>query len=218
LYRVTPDDLQHKLLAAWEYEEGVDFFRLTAANRKSVVLIAPERQRDFEVFLSSNNIDNDVLSEDYEVELENERVSMTKNREIKQGFSASNGLADFSIYWTYDEMEAYCTFLASTYPQFVAMETLTFSPEGRRIYAMKVSSGVFGQKPIIGMETGMHAREWVAFYHFNFIVLMIKSYKILSIGSTAINALLFAQTPRRSSHEKRVTSTCRLANCSNAKS
>lgn len=156
-----PNESQFDALAAWEYVEGVDFFRLTAPKRSSKVLIAPEVQNDFEAFLSRNDIEYSVMIEDYEVDVEKERKSMEATRQFKTGFSVQ-GVADFSVYWTFAEMDSYLQSLAARYPNRITLENLIFSPEGRHIWAVKISSGVFGQKPIIGMETGMHAREWAA--------------------------------------------------------
>lgn len=114
--------------------------------------MAPERQQEFEQFLTQKNIQFSINIEDYEEVLENERKGIEENRKHSRGFDGRNG--NFSLYWTFEEMEAWCTQLALRYPQFVQLETLTFSPEGRRIFAMKVSTGVFGQKPIYAVEAG----------------------------------------------------------------
>lgn len=129
------------------------------AGRTSKVLVSPERQAEFENFLQSSQIDYSVDIEDYEEVLEEERSSIAEKRKTHRGFDGRIG--DFSLYWTFEEMEAWCTNLANNYPHLVQLETLIFSPGGRRIFAMRVSTGVFGQKPIYAVEAGMHAREWV---------------------------------------------------------
>jgi Zinc carboxypeptidase/Carboxypeptidase activation peptide len=157
---VTPNAEQYEALANWQYKEGVDFWRLYAVGHTSHVMIAPEKQKDFEMFLSSMNITNRVKIDNLESLLEEERQSMARNRRGKS--TVLPGMVpDFSVYWSATEMQQYSEFLAERYPQFVTIETMVFSPQGRRIYALKVSSGTFGQKPIIAMESGMHAREWV---------------------------------------------------------
>lgn len=94
--------------------------------------------------------------EDYETALEKERTDIAESRKTKRGYDGR--AADFTVYWTYQEMEAYVFDLAQRFPNFVQVETLAFSPGNKRIYALRVSSGVFGQKPIIVLENGMHAR------------------------------------------------------------
>jgi Carboxypeptidase activation peptide/Zinc carboxypeptidase len=156
---VTPNEDQYSAFAEWQFEDGADFWRLYSAGVRSTVMIAPHRQEDFEEFLDASQIIYNVAINDVEIVLEEERRNMTKNRRGKS--TALPGMVpDFSVYWSSTEMEQYCSYLANTYPQLIQMETLIFSPGNRRIYAMKISNGVFGQKPIIAMEAGMHAREW----------------------------------------------------------
>lgn len=125
-------------------------------------MVKPERQSEFEEFLSVHQIPYELVIDDMEPLILEEKQSMEKTRQ-KRSIAAPRVTPDFSVFWSSDEMETYCNFLAQTYPNFVTIETMTWSPEGRRIYAMKVSSGpVFGQKPIVAMEGGMHAREWAA--------------------------------------------------------
>ncbi|XP_070494549.1 carboxypeptidase B-like [Chironomus tepperi] len=162
VYDVVPNKVQHEELSMLQYEEGIDFWRLYTPGRMSRVMISPEKIAYFEEFLKAHEIPYEVAIEDMEGPIEEERRSMRKSRQ-KRATSVPRVTPDFSVFWSAAEIETYCTFLATTYPQFVTLETMTWSPEGRRIYAMKVSSGpVFGQKPIIGMESGMHAREWAS--------------------------------------------------------
>lgn len=95
--------------------------------------------------------------DDYEAALEKERADIAESRKFKKGYDGRS--ADFTVYWTFQEMEAYTFDVAQRYPNFAQVETLAFSPNNNRIYALRVSNGVFGQKPIIVIENGMHARE-----------------------------------------------------------
>lgn len=162
VYDVTTTSEQLDDFSRWQYEEGVDFWQRPIAGRLMNIVVSPENQMNFEGYLSKANISHQVSIDDLEIILEAERQSMERNRRLKPSVLPGEGrvVPDFSRFWTSAEMETYSTFLANTYPQFIQMETLTFSPGGRRIYALKLSTGTFGQKPIIGMESGMHAREW----------------------------------------------------------
>jgi hypothetical protein len=124
-------------------------------------MVAPSKQEEFENFLSDSKTPFEVIINDLEVILEEERSNMTVNRNGRSRLTVVPGVTpNFKVYWSSNEMEEFCNYLAQTYPQLVEMEILTLSPQGRNIYAMKISSGDFGQKPIIAMESGMHAREW----------------------------------------------------------
>lgn len=135
----------------------MDFFKFTAAGRTSKVLIAPQRIEDFENFLSEQKINFKIILSDYEKVLEEERAEIAENHKNSRGFDGRNG--NFSLYWRFNEMEDYASSLASRFPNIAQFETLGFSPGNRRIYALRISNGVFGQKPIIAIESGMHARE-----------------------------------------------------------
>lgn len=162
VYDVVPNDVQHEALSLIQFDEGIDFWRLYVAGEKSRVMIAPEKQQEFEDFLDFHKIPYEVAIEDMEESIIEEQRSMAKNRRKRATFDPQV-TPDFSVYWSAAQMETYCTYLADTYPSLVSMETMTFSPEGRRIYALKISSGpVFGRKPIIAMESGMHSREWAS--------------------------------------------------------
>lgn len=159
MYDVTPSEDQYEELAKWQHKEGVDFWRFYAPGITSKVMIAPNLQEDFESFLEKSKIPYKVAISNVEVILEEERRNITRNRQARSTVFPSM-VPDFSVYWSSMEMEEYSTYLAATYPAFVQMETIIFSPENRRIYSLKISNGIFGQKPIIAMEGGMHAREW----------------------------------------------------------
>lgn len=124
-------------------------------------MISPERQNDFESLLSEIKLPYEITIEDMEVLIEEERQDMAKNRQGRAAFQ-NPANPDFSVFWSSVEMEAYADHLVRTYPNIVEKENLLFSPGGRNIYALKFSTGVFGNKPIIAMECGMHAREWAA--------------------------------------------------------
>lgn len=164
MYDVTPTKEQYNEFEKWQFEEGIDFFRLRAANMKSVVMVTPEVQKEFESFLAKMEISYEISINDLEPLLEEERRNMTRNRQSRS--SVFPGMVpDFSVYWSSQEMEQYCSFLAQTYPQFIQMETLGLSPAGgRRIYGLRISNNLanFGSKPVIAMESGMHAREWAS--------------------------------------------------------
>ena len=160
VYDVTPTSEQFPGFTMWQYEEGFDHWQRLIAGATLKVSVAPERQNDFEDYLRTSNVTHSIYIEDLEIVLEEERQSMARNRRLKPT-ALPNNAPDFSIFWTSEEMEGYSEFLAFFYPQFVRIETLGFSPGGRRIYALRISNGVFGNKPIIAMEGGMHAREWV---------------------------------------------------------
>lgn len=161
-YDVTPNANQIDDLLAWRDEEGVDFWRAGAAGRLSKVMIPPYLQDSFEEFLNINEIDYAIAVEDVgEIEKEFE-VDRVRRLSRKKSAIDPSAAPNFEVYWTSKEIDLYCARLASNYPQLVTRESIATSFDGQDVFALKISSGGFGRKPIIFMDGGMHAREWVS--------------------------------------------------------
>nr|CAD7425781.1 unnamed protein product [Timema monikensis] len=60
------------------------------------------------------------------------------------------------------QIRAYLLQLATNYPTLVTVENIGFTYEGRPIVIAKISSGGQGSRPVIAIEAGIHAREWIA--------------------------------------------------------
>lgn len=52
--------------------------------------------------------------------------------------------------------------LASDYPDIVTLDVIGYSYEEQPIYVIKISSGGASEKPVILVDAGIHAREWIA--------------------------------------------------------
>jgi len=163
-YEVTPvTEDQYDALSQWRQFEGVDFWRLYAKGMTSSVMIEPKLLGKFERFLKFSNITHKVILEDVEDALEQDRQSRSAYRS-----TFSNASLDFTtdpnfeIYWSSDQMEEYSRSLAARFPNRIQFEIIGRSAQGRPIYTLKISNGVFGTKPLIFIEGGCHAREWVS--------------------------------------------------------
>lgn len=55
----------------------------------------------------------------------------------------------------------YLQSITSSYPNITTLEVLGTSGEGREINALRISTGGSG-KPLILVDAGIHAREWIA--------------------------------------------------------
>lgn len=156
---MTPRRDQIKSLMQWEFQTGVDFWTNAGPKRATKVMVSPGIEKSFADFLAQNKIEHKILINDVEPTLQHEKESIKKSRAKR---SVLDDGPNFSLYWTFEEMETYSIRLAQQYPHIVKREVIGKSIEGRDMFALKVSSGAtFGKKPIIFIDTGTHAREWI---------------------------------------------------------
>lgn len=161
VYDVTPDKEQVKKLMTWQFEAGVDFWTTGGAGRTSRVMVSPEVESSFSNFLNSNKIQHKLAISDVESSLQADKAARLMARSKRSVFKADN-IPSFEQYLEFGEMLTFTRQLAENYPNLVQRDVIGNSIEGREIFGMRISSGaVFGKKPIIFIDSGVHAREWV---------------------------------------------------------
>lgn len=52
--------------------------------------------------------------------------------------------------------------LAESYPELVTLDVIGYSTENQPVYVLKISTGGASEKPVILVDAGIHAREWIA--------------------------------------------------------
>lgn len=52
--------------------------------------------------------------------------------------------------------------MAEDYPDIVTLDTIGNSYEEQPVYVLKISTGGASEKPVILVDAGIHAREWIA--------------------------------------------------------
>lgn len=145
----------------WQDQVGIDFWLTGRAGRESKIMVSPEINDSFVSFLEGANIQYELFISDVEVTLQRDKDLRTKSR-AKRTVKAADNEPNFEVYWTFEEMEDYSIRLAEQYPNLVKRDVIGKSIEGRDIFGLRVSTGsVFGEKPIIFIDSGVHAREWV---------------------------------------------------------
>jgi murein tripeptide amidase MpaA len=161
---VIPNETQLEALLEWRTQPNVDFWRAGAAGLLSRIAMPPRLQASFEEFLMEIELNYEIAVDnvgEIEKEFEAERISRLRRNKRKSPINPS-ATPDFSVYWTSDQINQFSIQLASNYPQYVTREVIARTFEGRDVFALKISSGGFGRKPIVFMDGGMHAREWVS--------------------------------------------------------
>lgn len=68
----------------------------------------------------------------------------------------------FENYQRYDTVNEYLNFLATKYPELCKVECIGKTYEDRDINILRISSFSKGCRPVIFVEGGCHAREWIS--------------------------------------------------------
>ncbi|KFB50554.1 AGAP006210-PA-like protein [Anopheles sinensis] len=69
---------------------------------------------------------------------------------------------DFDHYWTAQEINAYLDELVADFPTLASVVNVGTSTEGRPIRALRVSKGNVANRPLVIVEAGLRAREWIS--------------------------------------------------------
>jgi carboxypeptidase A2 len=69
---------------------------------------------------------------------------------------------NFNTYYRYDAINSYLEKMAALYPRIVKIDTAGLSYEGRPIKIVQISTNPSARKPIVYIDAGIHAREWIA--------------------------------------------------------
>lgn len=91
---------------------------------------------------------------------------LDKEQEVNEELRArSMGRSSISFdhYFRYDEITQFLHGLVAEFPSLITVETAGQSYQGRELWAAKISTSNFdGTKPVILIDAGIHAREWIA--------------------------------------------------------
>ncbi|XP_066149003.1 carboxypeptidase B-like [Euwallacea fornicatus] len=164
VYHIVPQtNDQVSFISQLQSKPKFDFWKEgTTLGDASDVMVAPELQEKFESDLSRNGIDFEIVIEDVEGLIQQDRRDMLLSRAKR---TALLGEVTFRSFMTYNEQVAYVRRVAEDYPNIATLERLGESYEGRDILILHVSSGKSATaipKPVIFIDAGIHCREWIA--------------------------------------------------------
>lgn len=147
-------------------------------------MIAPEIQNSFTQFLVDYNITNELIMNNVERYKQYTRVTiilfahLIKNhfhftpsafkveREVQsvQGRMANNYALNH--FWSTQEINDYLNLLVWLHSDICSLEIVSSSSQGQLIRALRISlkgrGQIDGSRPIIAIDAGIHAREWIA--------------------------------------------------------
>ncbi|XP_034835294.2 uncharacterized protein [Maniola hyperantus] len=134
-------------------EHRLEFLKKSRSfNDSTDVLVPPDEIPYVENFIKTQYLDYD-LKPNYGRLLES--AERTPKRRILRGFSVFE-------YHSFQAIQEYIENMSKRHPDLVTLQNLGTSYQGRRMKLVKISSDPDAGNPIIFIDAGIHAREWVA--------------------------------------------------------
>ncbi|GFG39900.1 hypothetical protein Cfor_09069, partial [Coptotermes formosanus] len=154
--RFNPTGDQLKLLKHFSNSPGFDFWNEPRRYGGNLdIMVSPAQLPFFLTYLKQNSISFTVL---------NENVQTLIDAEIKHQEATPKAprAISFDRYYRHSEINAYLEELAEKFRDLVTLESIGRSYEDRDMVVIKISSGGNGTRPVVLVDGGIHAREWIA--------------------------------------------------------
>ncbi|KAF4522164.1 hypothetical protein B566_EDAN010424 [Ephemera danica] len=124
------------------------------------IMAAPENVHELFYMLESQELKPELLVEDVQTILDQERVQINSWRGI-----SIEGRVSFDRFMNLEEIDAYLDTVVKTYPKMASLEVIGQSFEGRPMRVLKITKGDKSNnltRPAVFIEAAIHAREWLA--------------------------------------------------------
>lgn len=149
--------------------QQIDFWRRPdQINRFADLMITPNNSQRVMHYLSSRNIAYEILINNVRTVVQNERDQMAKTKKRLEMLRSSDSLRTDIIvgfwqsYQRYEAIENLMNDLQNKYPNLVAKINFGKSFEGRELNLMRIGAISDDKKPVVFIEGGIHAREWIS--------------------------------------------------------
>jgi len=135
---------------------GIHFWNEGRIGSNADIMIAPEEIEEFKSFLVENGFEFSVMVENVGDLIRLEKVPVQNTKYIPN----SQHSMTWTEYHKQEDIESFLDYLADTY-DFVEVESIGESHEGRPMRVIKVCKNGCGNKPAMWIDAGIHAREWI---------------------------------------------------------
>ncbi|XP_040858057.1 carboxypeptidase A5 [Ochotona curzoniae] len=137
--------------------QKVDFWRVPARPSLPVDMRVPFSElKDIKAYLESHGLAYDIMIEDIQVLLDEEREAMAKSRRLERSTSSFS----YSSYHTLEEIYSWIDNFVTEHSDIISKIHIGNSFENRSILLLKFSTGG-SRRPAIWIDTGIHSREWI---------------------------------------------------------
>jgi murein tripeptide amidase MpaA len=141
----------------------IRFFHNPMLNRVVDLLVAPESIDQLKQVLKSNQITFNIKTDNFQNDIDSEQDVRKENRITFKDSSSASSQFVTSRYMKLNEIESYLEGLARDYPNLVTIENIGTTYENRRMLVAKIGTkNTTKVKPAIWIDSGIHAREWIA--------------------------------------------------------
>ncbi|XP_049867085.1 zinc carboxypeptidase-like [Pectinophora gossypiella] len=139
--------LQRLIDTMKEFDESVFY----SGNRNTTqILISPDLVPMFEEIAAEAKLETKLVVDDYSGLIEIERVLPPR----KSGFS-------WNAYYDVNDIYRYLSNMSQQYPTWTELVVAGKSYEGRQILGLRINTPTDPDKPVMFIESGIHAREWI---------------------------------------------------------
>lgn len=170
VFRVRPSTVLQLSMLQKLQDDEVDFWREPdQVNRFADIRLTPANKERVLQYFNDNGIQYELIIPDVEKVVENERQQL---REAEQTFQTrahfennnrAEAIAGFwNTYQRYDTHLSLINALVQQNPTIVSRVNIGTSYQGRTLAAARIGSNQNANKPVIWIEGGIHAREWIS--------------------------------------------------------
>ncbi|XP_049867077.1 zinc carboxypeptidase-like [Pectinophora gossypiella] len=148
-HRSNESSVKHEYLVHHDVDEGRVFF--TGDKNTLQMLIAPELVPIFEEIAASAGLKTTLVVDDFSIQIEEEKLARLRH----VNFS-------WNAYYDVDDIHGWLTDTSQKYPEWTKLVVGGKSYEGRKLLGLQIKTPSQKLKPVIFIESGIHAREWIA--------------------------------------------------------
>jgi hypothetical protein len=175
--RVKPDTrekLEFLKTVAFDFDNDINYVneinfwkRPRSVNETVDLMVSPTMLNNVQTLLNSNSLDSEILIDNLQSRIEREKSNSTDDLMFRSKSYLDTPNAFFMDYHRLGEIHDYMKELAQEYPSKVKIQNIGQSYENRNMLMWIITNNVqrrdsVDPKPIIWIDSGIHAREWIS--------------------------------------------------------
>ncbi|XP_035704864.1 carboxypeptidase B isoform X2 [Folsomia candida] len=148
------NETQYNAVIDLQKVRGVDFWSEPSRKRYTDVMVYPDEQNNVEQYLAEYGID-------YKVAISDVQGAVDKGKDLRSTRQNSQEM-NWKEYQRLSVIHSWLDALAAHNPNIAQIGSIGRTTEGRDMKTIKLSSNLRKNNPIIFIDGGIHAREWIS--------------------------------------------------------